>query len=1136
MLAQEKFNTLNLTDTLLINFQNVYEIRSVSIVPLSEKISIQNRLLEYSDYNFNYMKGTFSLSDSLVYSIMDTIIVSYETLLTGLKREYKRRTLVTRYDDLMADTVRVIKVETSPITAESIFGEGIRSSGSIVRGFDVSTNKDFSINSGLRLQLNGKLSDDLDIVAALTDENTPIQPEGNTETLEELDKVFIEVRHPNAIGTFGDFDLTIRKGEFSTISRKLQGLKANLNINGHLGMASIAGARGKFTTNQFNGTDGNQGPYRLSGGNNERDLIVIAGSERVYLDGERMKRGENADFVIEYANAELTFTSNRLITSASRITIDFEYTLRQYRRNFIAAGYGNTLFDSKLNFDITYMRETDSENSPIDIVLSEEDKELLSNAGDNQVKAAKSGVTLVEPDSTGRRLGTYTKIDTVINGDDFTYYIYDPGAEESIYNVDFSFIAQGFGHYNRISTGNYEFVGIGEGSYLPVTLLPMPEDKHSGAVLMKFNPMQNLSIDLELAGSIYDKNKFSDMDNENNQGYARNLKIDLKPGALNIFSVDLGKIGFLYRDRYVENTFSSIDRINAIEFNRDYNISQSTGGDEILREASLYLEPVEQLKINGMYGFLQKGNDFSSDRIFTDIKLANLNQYNGDFELDYVNTNDRLKNSDWMKQEGQFSYMFGKIVPGVFYIFEERKESFLNSDSLINSSHKFIEAGPKLSLIKLGGFDFTARYSVREESFPIDGDMTKESFAVAQNYRLGYKGIKEFQTTFNFTYRNREITKEFEDKGHLDNETYLIRNQSKFNFWNKFISGDLFYDAATKKTAKLEKVFIRVQPGRGNYIYLGDLNDNGIADEEEFLQTAFEGDYILTFIPTDDLFPVIELRFNTRWRVEFKRILKSTSFFSSLINPLSTETSFRIDENSEEEDVSKILLLDLDHFLNDSTTLRGSQIFQHDFHLFRNKREFSIRFRFLERNLLSQFSSGLETGYGREKSVRLRFKMIKEINNETEYINKIDNVMSEGNETRNRQLSSDEILTNFSYRPLNHIEFGFKISVGRTTDYFPENPTIIDNNLVALRFTWSFAGRGLLRIEAERDELTTENSDNYIPFELTRGKTIGINYTWRLNFDYKFASLLQVNFNYNGRLQGSGDLIHGLGTEARAYF
>ena len=83
----------------------------------------------------------------------------------------------------------------------------MQKSGTLIRGFTVGTNKDFSLNSGLRLQLSGRLSDEIEVVAALTDENTPIQPEGNTERLEELDKVFIQVKHPNAIGTFGDYEL-----------------------------------------------------------------------------------------------------------------------------------------------------------------------------------------------------------------------------------------------------------------------------------------------------------------------------------------------------------------------------------------------------------------------------------------------------------------------------------------------------------------------------------------------------------------------------------------------------------------------------------------------------------------------------------------------------------------------------------------------------------------------------------------------------------------------------------------------------------------------------------------------------------------------------------------------------------------
>lgn len=78
------------------------------------------------------------------------------------------------------------------------------------------------------MQLSGRISEDIEIVAALTDENTPIQPEGNTERLEELDKVFIQVKHSNVVGTFGDYQVKQRTGEFGVIDRKLQGLMGSL--------------------------------------------------------------------------------------------------------------------------------------------------------------------------------------------------------------------------------------------------------------------------------------------------------------------------------------------------------------------------------------------------------------------------------------------------------------------------------------------------------------------------------------------------------------------------------------------------------------------------------------------------------------------------------------------------------------------------------------------------------------------------------------------------------------------------------------------------------------------------------------------------------------------------------------------
>jgi hypothetical protein len=113
---------------------------------------------------------------------------------------------------------------------------------------------------------------------------------------------------------------------------------------------------------------------------------------------------------------------------------------------------------------------------------------------------------------------------------------------------------------------------------------------------------------------------------------------------------------------------------------------------------------------------------------------------------------------------------------------------------------------------------------------------------------------------------------------------------------------------------------------------------------------------------------------------------------------------------------------------------------------------------------------------------------------------------------------------------------GFKIKVGRNIDSYPEIPTVIDLNSQTVRFNLSFAGTGRLRIELERDELTGNTSENFLPFELTAGNQLGKNYYWRLNFDYRINTFLQSTVSYDGRLQGSSRAIHTARAEVRAYF
>ncbi len=74
------------------------------------------------------------------------------------------------------------------------------------------------------------------------------------------------------------------------------------------------------------------------------------------------------------------------------------------------------------------------------------------------------------------------------------------------------------------------------------------------------------------------------------------------------------------------------------------------------------------------------------------------------------------------------------------------------------------------------------------------------------------------------------------------------------------------------------------------------------------------------------------------------------------------------------------------------------------------------------------------------------------------------------------------------------------------------------------------------RLARQRIELKSNNLENYIPFEISKGNSIGLNYYIRFYFDYKINSFIQTSLSYNGRKLGAGDFIHAMRAEARAFF
>ena len=543
-----------------------------------------------------------------------------------------------------ADTGKVVPgpIPPRPVSAPTAESRGhLEIRGSKTVSLEIGNTQDLTVRQSLDVSLSGEIVEGVRVRGVLSDRQTPLQAEGRTTELSDLDRVYLEVEGPGAGMMLGDFALRGPPGLFSQYERQFEGIR----VHGGKGAAraSVAAATipGVFQSSEFSGVEGKQGPYSVRPADASAEAAIVAGTERVWLDGEPLVRGEDRDYLIDYAAATLTFTGRRVITSASRVTVDCQIAVQPYRRNAYAAeiGWGAVASSGAtqgLGLRASLLSEQDDKGHPVGGPLTDREKAILEAAGDSLYNIMGSGV-----DCGAAGHGDYEEVEADSLSQPFYRYV---GEGLASCRIRFDDVGEGEGDYgdSLLAGGKtiYHFIGPRRGRYLPGRAVPRPSERSVVDLLGTWSGPAGISAEVEGAGSSDDPNTYSSRDDEDRLGGAWRMRLARETLPLRALGRGLGRWGLGLDAREVRSRFRSLTRLDPGWIGYDWGISSDrlTEGDRryALRARG---EPGGNLALEGALETLSNLDDLDGRRAL--LTLRRTGRVFGNAELQKVSTEDR---------------------------------------------------------------------------------------------------------------------------------------------------------------------------------------------------------------------------------------------------------------------------------------------------------------------------------------------------------------------------------------------------------------------------------------------------------------------------------------------------------------
>ncbi|CAM1341629.1 hypothetical protein [Tenacibaculum amylolyticum] len=1092
--------------------RDTIQIDSVSINPTFFKVrSLDGKELSTEKYAVDFPKSQI-IFNNVGYP---EVILEYLRFPDFLTKEY------SPLDDHLIvpnsnGTDKLYSLTTNKKKSGYKFFDGLKTQGFITRGITSGNNQNAVTNASLDLTIEGKLARDVFIRANIFDTNFPLQQNGYSQSITDFNRIFIELYNKNWSVKGGDVPLENKDSYFLNFEKQVSGLQVKANINDKLNVAaSGAVVRGRFSVYNFIGAEGNQGPYKIFGPNNESAIVIVAGSDAVFVNGKRLERGENKDYIIDYNLAEIRFNTTYPITNDMRIRVEFQFSDRNYTR-FIT--YEKAQYKSE-NFSISgyFYNESDAKSQPIQQSLSNDQKQILANAG-NDVSLMIAPSAFVDVFSPNRI--QYRKI--IVGG--IETFEFSTDETEELYTVTFSNVGTNNGSYivdSAVATGTiYRYVGPNLGNFEPAIRLIAPTSLQVAVVNTNFSPSAKTNINAELAYSDSDQNLFSSIDDGKNKQIA--TKINWKQQLL---QARAWKLSSNVDYEFVQENFRTVQRFRTVEFNRDWNLRNITGNQHQLATA-FRLEKAKENFVSYRFNHLTFSDNFNGNKHEIIANFQNKKTRFG-VQGNILNNTSNLEKDAFFRLNSTLEHSFKKSWLGGVLRFETNEIKNKATNTFNNLSHQYQEyegfygVGDSTKVFAKLGLNYRRNDSIRNNAF---AEINNRN-----TLYLDSRIVQNDKVTLSL-YANYRFT----DNKFTENEQSLnSRLRYNHRFFKNFLTIGTVYETSSGNVARQDFVYVQTEPGQGFYTWI-DYNNDGIQQFEEFEIAQFQDQASYLRVPLPNV------RFIPTQKVSWKQSVtlnpsqwKTKKGFQKFVSRFYNQTYFLIDNEQQRIGDS----FNFNPFQLDESQLVGLQFnLRNSFYFHRNLQNYSWVYTYgLSRNK-QQFLIGNQENNSFVHQLEFAHKLSKFWLFEVTSAVSENELNTENLVNRNYKLKNAEVnpkltfLYNKDHRLSAFYQFTRKENVLVGAEKLRQQKIGLEyyylnkkQNQIAANFNMflnNFDG----------------NANSPVGYQMLEGLQVGRNFTWDVLFNQKLNSFLNLSLNYFGRKSEGSRTIHTGTVQLKAIF